>query len=83
MSTKSYGATIQKKRLFYYIPVVLLLREASPYLRIGHHREYPPGFKGPSLIRFTLAPITLGPKDGNVTSYKSFLFHAVELNLGT
>ena len=83
MSTKSYGATIQKKHLFHYIPVVLLLYGASPYLRIGHHRQYSPGFKGPSLIQFTLAPITLGPQDGNVTSYKSFLFHAVELNLGT
>lgn len=83
LSTKSYGATIQKKNLFHYIPVVLLLYGASPYLRIGHHRQYSPGFKGPSLIQFTLAPITLGPQDGNVTSYKSFLFHAVELNLGT
>lgn len=76
-----------KETSFYYIPVVLLLYGASPYLRIGHLREYPPGCKGPSLIGlapgFTQAPISLGPKDGNVTSYKSFLFHAVELNLGT
>lgn len=86
LSKKSCGATIQKKRLFYYIPVVLLLYGAPPpprYLRIGHHRQYSPGFKGPSLIQFTLAPITLGPQDGNVTSCKSFLFRAVELNLGT
>lgn len=75
------------KRNVFFILYLLCYFCAEPpriYVRIGHDREYPPGFKGPSLIRFTLAPtLTLGPKDGNVTSYKSFLFHAVELNLGT
>ena len=75
------------KRNVFFILYLLCYFCAEPpriYVRIGHDREYPPGFNGPSLIRFTLAPtLTLGPKDGNVTSYKSFLFHAVELNLGT
>ena len=79
LSTKSYGATIQKKNLFHYIPVVLPLYGASPYLRIGHHRQYSPGFKGRSLIQFTLAPITLGPQDGLHIS--PFFFMLLNLTL--